>query len=152
MIWRLQPSSLPCTRQAPRCRPYYRTGPSKRQTRPSMKPSPSGLHLEARTLRRAPTASSRGHGTMRYAPRGLLDRCSAPTSLTVLSCSPLLHLLLASVAPASGSWLNALPCTNLRLGNEELRITAQTDGGPVLPCVEKRQRKQVLLVNARRRD
>ena len=32
--------------------------------------------------------------------------------------------LLASVAPASGSWLNALPCTNLglRLGNEELRI------------------------------
>ena len=29
--------------------------------------------------------------------------------------------LLASVAPASGSWLNALPCTNLglRLGNEE---------------------------------
>ena len=32
--------------------------------------------------------------------------------------------LLASVALASGSWLNALPCTNLglRLGNEELRI------------------------------
>jgi hypothetical protein len=32
--------------------------------------------------------------------------------------------LLASVAPASGFWLNARPCANLglRLGNEELRI------------------------------
>ena len=32
--------------------------------------------------------------------------------------------LLASVAPGSGSWLNALPCANLglRFGNQELRI------------------------------
>ena len=37
--------------------------------------------------------------------------------------------LLASVAPGSGSWLQALPYTNLglRLGNNELRIAVGSD-------------------------
>ena len=91
----------------------FPAGPSKRQIQPSMKPSPSGRHWGARPLLQARTVLSRGRGTMECKPRGLLlDCCSAPTSL----------IALASAAPASGSWLNARPCTNLglRLGNEEL--------------------------------
>ena len=96
--WSSRPrlSSPPCTRQAPQCRPFSRPGPSKRRIQPLMRHSPSGRHWGVRTLLQARTVVSRGHGTMECAPRGLLDCCSAPTSLIALACSH--RLLLAQRA------------------------------------------------------
>jgi hypothetical protein len=51
--------------------------------------------------------------------------CSAISSKLLAQADPVNRArLLASTAPGSGSWLHALPCSNLglRLGNEELRI------------------------------
>jgi len=77
-----------------------------------MRLTPCGRLWGVRTLLQARTVLSRGRGTMECAPRGLLVCCSSPTLL----------ITLASIAPASGSWLNARPCMNLglRLGNKEL--------------------------------
>ena len=51
--------------------------------------------------------------------------CSAISAKLLSQADPVSRArLLAATAPHSGSWLNALPCSNLglRLGNEELRI------------------------------
>ena len=51
--------------------------------------------------------------------------CSAISSKLIAHADPVNRArLLASTAPGSGSWIHALPCSNLglRLGNEELRI------------------------------